>query len=574
METKSQSCSPELWGGVECTINRVGDVFRDQLEDVGYYQRETDLEKIAALGFKKLRYPVLWEKHQPGLDGKIDWQHVSRELGALRVKGIMPIAGLLHHGSGPKHTNLLDPDFPAKLADYAGKVAAQFPWLEYYTPVNEPLTTARFSGLYGFWFPHHRSDKSFLKMLLNQMKAVVISMQAIRKINPSAKLVQTEDLSRTHSTPLLSYQARFENYRRWLSYDLLCGYVNRSHPLWKYLLSKGVTEKELLFFKENKCKPAVMGCNYYITSERYLDESIESYPLESHGRNARHKYADTASVRSNKHFGLKKLLKEVWHRYQIPIAITECHLNCTREDQLRWLNETWTSCCELKQVGVPVIAVTAWSLLGAHDWDSLLTKRKRSYETGVFDVSAGKLRPTALSKMIRQLADGRRYMHPLLEQPGWWQRIHTDSFPTGRPLIIVDGSIFEQACLERGIPYISLTAAEFLDHCGEYMDDWMRDNNAWGVILSGENCCYLLRSCLKNLAHIPVMTAIYAADPECFEISNEFEVLTIQNKSSNGMKFAHDAMNLFIDEAKGMWTVFEEGIRKNRMANTDYLLIK
>ena len=126
-ETKYPSCSPEIWGGVECTVNRVGNVFRDQLEDAGHYQRGNDLEKIAALGFKKMRYPVLWEKHQPGPDGRIDWRRVSHELDTLRSKGITPIAGLLHHGSGPAHTSLLDDDFPEKLAGYAAKVATNFP---------------------------------------------------------------------------------------------------------------------------------------------------------------------------------------------------------------------------------------------------------------------------------------------------------------------------------------------------------------------------------------------------------------------------------------------------------------
>jgi dTDP-4-dehydrorhamnose reductase len=55
-------------------------------------------------------------------------------------------------------------------AEYALKVATKFQWVQLYA-VNEPLTTARFSGLYGLWFPHHTSNISFVKMLLNQVKA-------------------------------------------------------------------------------------------------------------------------------------------------------------------------------------------------------------------------------------------------------------------------------------------------------------------------------------------------------------------------------------------------------------------
>ena len=45
-------------------------------------------------------------------------------------------------------------------------------------------------------------------MLLNQVKAIVLAMQAIRKINPDAQLIQTEDLSKTHSTALLTIPGR------------------------------------------------------------------------------------------------------------------------------------------------------------------------------------------------------------------------------------------------------------------------------------------------------------------------------------------------------------------------------
>jgi len=161
------------------------------------------------LGIKTLRYPVLWEHHQPLIDTEIDWAWIEKQLSTLSGHGITPIAGLLHHGSGPAFTNLLDDNFPQLLASYAKKVATKFPWIEYYTPVNEPLTTARFSGLYGFWYPHAKNDVSFAKMLLNQMKGIVLSMKAIRRINHSAKLIQTEDLGKTYCSTFFTIPGKF-----------------------------------------------------------------------------------------------------------------------------------------------------------------------------------------------------------------------------------------------------------------------------------------------------------------------------------------------------------------------------
>src|SRR5215218_576771 len=209
---KSPSYNPEIWGGIECTINRVGDTWFDQLQYAGLYEKK-HIEALTDLGIKKLRFPILWEKHQSHQTTEIDWSWTEQQLTFLKAHNIDVIAGLVHHGSGPQFTNMLDERFPELLAAYAKEVALKFPWIEYYTPVNEPLTTARFSGLYGIWYPHNTDDRSFLLMLLHELKATVLAMQEIRKINPRAKLVQTEDLGKTYSTPLLKDQARFENER-------------------------------------------------------------------------------------------------------------------------------------------------------------------------------------------------------------------------------------------------------------------------------------------------------------------------------------------------------------------------
>lgn len=108
---------PEVWGGIECTINRTEQGYFDQLNFSGHYTRwESDIEKFASLGIKALRYPVLWERHQPQQNQAIDWRASTASLDKIRACGMVPIVGLLHHGSGPSNTNLLDPDFPEKLA--------------------------------------------------------------------------------------------------------------------------------------------------------------------------------------------------------------------------------------------------------------------------------------------------------------------------------------------------------------------------------------------------------------------------------------------------------------------------
>ena len=115
-------------------------------------------------------------------------------------------------------------------------------------------------------------------------------------------------------------------------------------------------------------------------------------------------------------------LREVWQRYRRPIAITEAHNGCTREEQLRWLVEVWKSAEEVRHEGADVRAVTAWSLFGAVDWNSLLVREERAYEAGVFDARGPTPRPTALAAAAKSLARTGTYNHPVLEGRGWWKR--------------------------------------------------------------------------------------------------------------------------------------------------------
>ena len=191
----------ELWGGVECSLVSVGNDVRNQLVETGHSNRPEDIDVLAELGIKAVRYPILWELVAPESPNELDFTWHDERLGRLREHGIKVIAGLVHHGAGPRYTNLLDPKFPDLLANYAGQVARRYPWIEDWTPVNEPFTTARFSYLYGLWQPHVRDIDAALRATVNQCLAINRSMRAIRRVTPKARLIPTEDIGKSVSTP-------------------------------------------------------------------------------------------------------------------------------------------------------------------------------------------------------------------------------------------------------------------------------------------------------------------------------------------------------------------------------------
>ena len=479
---------PEVWGGIECTINRIGNVFHDQLSKAGHYTREGDIQILASSGISKLRYPVLWERHTDGPEqSSANWDVTEGNLNAIRNSDIDPIVTLLHHGSGPVFTSLDDPTFPEKLACFALQVAQRFPWVKFYTPVNEPLTTARFSGLYGHWYPHLHDELSFVRIFLNEVKAIVLSMEAIRTVNRDAKLVQTEDLCKIHAPSSLHYQAEFENERRWLTYDLLTGNFGPGHFFWNYFIGLGISAEELHFFEKNYCVPEIVGFNYYVTSERYLDTEIERYPPHQQGGNGRDRYVDIEAVRTGHSIDIRPLLREAWERYRLPMAVTECHLNCSREEQMRWLNSIWTACCELCAEGIDMKAVTVWAMMGAFDWNSLLTCQNNHYEPGVFEIINGRLRKTILVDMIRGYAAKGSFEHPLLTAKGWWHCTRGENFLEGSPILIVGQSgalatALSRICSNRGIHHICVSRSELNILSEADICSAIEKYKPWGII--------------------------------------------------------------------------------------------
>jgi dTDP-4-dehydrorhamnose reductase len=259
------------------------------------------------------------------------------------------------------------------------------------------------------------------------------------------------------------------------------------------------------------CPPDVFGINHYLTSERFLDERRHRYPEHTYGGNGRHEYADVEAVRvlGRGCAGVGALLTEAWRRYHAPVAITEAHLGCTPEEQARWLTEVWSEAkLARERGGADVPAVTVWSLFGATDWDSLLTRQRGSYEPGVWDARGRpEPRPTALVPVCRALARGEEPDLPVLDGAGWWRRPARLLYPPedaadavrlssvcetapkdARPLLIFGargllGAALARACGERGIACVALGGRAEADIASPAaVERALEEHEPWAVV--------------------------------------------------------------------------------------------
>jgi dTDP-4-dehydrorhamnose reductase len=415
------SARPAVWAGVECSRLRVRRRVVDQLELTGHAGQAGQMELLADLGAAAVRYPVLWERVAPHGLRQADWSWTDERLGMLRSFGIRPIAGLLHHGGGPRGMSILHPGFPAAFGRFAGAVARRYPWIDAYLPINEPLTTARFSGLYGRWQPHGRSAAVFAQLILAQCLAIRAAADAIRAVQPGASLIVNEDVGRTFSTDLLAGQAAFVNERRWLTWDLLLGRVDRQHPMFTHLATGPERARELADLVDRPCPPDLLGIDHYVTSDRYLDDRVGRAPELARVQPDGDRYVDIDAVRipGLPVAGIRAAIADTWQRYGQPMILAEVSLAGGAMDQVAWWWEAWEAASTARTAGIPIEAVTAWAVFGATDWHSTLTTADGRYEPGCFDVrmSPPTLRP--VGRAVQAAATGRGSTGPRLA--GWWQ---------------------------------------------------------------------------------------------------------------------------------------------------------
>lgn len=411
----------EMWGTPESTLNRIGDRYISQIENSGHNKRKSDLELFKGLGLKKILYPCLWETVAPKDLDHCDWSFLDERLSELQKLDVKIVAKFLHHGSGPQYTSLIDPDFPEKFATYARLFATRYPLVNEFAPIHEINHTAKMSCLKGHWYPHLRNDLYYLKAIIHQCKATILAMKEIKQINPKARFIQSEVLGEVLSVDSLRSLAEFENHRKWLAFDLLCGKVVPKHPLYHYFISNGIREEELRWFEENTCAPNTLGVVHNLMSDRFFDDQLELYPEWTISEDGQLKHSDVAAVDSGKvDFPVfENILKETWERYHIPIAITESHLLGEREAQMRWLGSIWQLCEHLRTSGVQIEAVTASALLGTFAWHG----GESFYSAGAFELHQNNKTPvpTGLATLIRELAT-KSYSHsPVLKSEGHWE---------------------------------------------------------------------------------------------------------------------------------------------------------
>jgi beta-glucosidase len=266
--------------------------------------------------------------------------------------------------------NFQNPDFPQLFATYAGAFADRFPWVQLYTPVNEMFICAVFSAKYGWWNEQMRSDRSFVTALKHIVKANVLAMIEILKRRPDAIFIQSESSEYFHAdSPAAIGPAEIMNSKRFLSLDLNYGRRVDSE-MYEYLMDNGMTGG-IPFLPQPPAEAALHP------RQRLLHDQRAS-------RVRRRPYRASGEV-----FGYSEITRQYYNRYRLPVMHTETNLRegPRGDEAVHWLWKEWANVLRIRNVGIPTVGFTWYSLTDQVDWDTALREQNGNVNPlGLYDL--------------------------------------------------------------------------------------------------------------------------------------------------------------------------------------------
>jgi len=369
--------------GIECSAPLIIERRRqDELIKTGHRDRvEEDLALVASYGIRYLRYGIPF--HVVAADpGSLDWAWTDRAMAGLRANGLEPIVDLLHFGLPDDLWGFGDPRLPERYLSFVEAFVERYPWVRYYTPVNEPLISARFSAQLGWWNERRTDDVSFVAAIDRSAACAVLGMAAIRARRPDAIFLQSDTCEGyAPADPGAQAQAQFLNELRFLGWDLTYG-RRPGESVTAWLAANGMGEERLAWFAANgSSENCIIGHDYYAGNEWLID-------------------ADGSARLREDPAGYVAQARDYHAHFGLPFMLSETNMEGSAAEG--WLTTVWNEALELRDEGLPIRGICWYGFLDHVDWDTALREDAgRPNACGLVDLDR---RPHPVGDLYRDLA--------------------------------------------------------------------------------------------------------------------------------------------------------------------------
>ena len=304
-----------------------------------------DFRLVKEIGIDFLRYgPPYYRAHVGPV--QYDWSFADQTFAALRSCDIQPITDLCHFGVPDWVGDFQNPDWPRLFAEYAGAFAKRFPWVRFYTPVNEIFVAARFSGQFGWWNERLKSDRASSPRSSTwprptcwprRRSSRCSRMRCSSRANRPNTSTPADPPRRIAPTP--STRSGFSRSTSPTATTSRGMHVRVSdgqrHDAARNTTGSSSTATHLRPY-------CVMGNDYYITNEHVvLDAAGHVEP-------------------AGEIFGYYVITKQYFERYHLPVMHTETNRK-DADEAPAWLWKEWANMVRLKHDGVPILGFTWYS---------------------------------------------------------------------------------------------------------------------------------------------------------------------------------------------------------------------
>ena len=326
-----------------------------------------DIGLLSSMGANAYRFSIEWSRVEPtqGIWDEQAWAHYANEIQQLRHAGIEPMVTLLHFTLPDwlaRKGGLVAKQFPEYFARFASEAVHRFAdQVDLWCTINEPNVQMYQSYVKGVWPPGIKDTTQASLVFAGLVRAHAAASNEIHRVDQDSKVGVAMSL------------IVFDPDRRWSVLDWVAAHEADKGFNWAFydsILSGNISFHLAGFPEIEESLPELkgsadfFGINYYRRNMVRFTPSAPGLVTLQQGPG---KLSDSGVEVYPE--GLLRLLRRVWHRYGLPIYITENGVadstGLLRPEYLR--SHLYATSMAMDE-GIRVLGYFHWSLLDNFEW--------------------------------------------------------------------------------------------------------------------------------------------------------------------------------------------------------------